>query len=578
MKVCDILHPDYKRLIVLWSKYRCVFEGGVAFINKYLQPFSSREDNKDFAIRKSLTYAPAHAKAAIMEIKNAIFQRMPDIKRSSGTQSYKEAVAGRNKGVDFNGNTMNGFIGRLVLPDLLSLGKIGVYIDRHPLPEQPSKADVQSRAPYLYTYAAEDIRSWAIDPDTQTLMSLLLCDTIDDIDPDTGLVVGVNRRYRLLKKNADGVELAFFDRDGLSVQIIQLNLMEIPFVLFELSHSLLTDIADHQIALLNLASSDMNYALKGNFPFYTEQYDPLAEQTFVRQAIDDIPDDNVDALGEGTAGEAQDAAIAKNLAVRVGVAQGRRYPKGLGAPAFIAPPIAPLTASMEKQEQIKREILQLVNLAVSTLRPSRASAESKREDQKGLEAGLSYIGLELEYGERQLQQIWGMYEHEKTDPSISYPQNYSLRTEESRRKEADDLLKLLPMLPSAMYQREVAKEIAEITLGHRVTDEKLQEIRDEIDASKVIVTDPEVINMDIENGLVSVETASQARLYPKDDVEKAKKEHAERLARINAAQSNPAARGTVDLDSDPNPAEEKEKSRQTDKDGVPSDKTRGGGK
>lgn len=578
MNIQDIIHPDYIRLSAIWRKFRLVFEGGGSFIDAYLKSFNSREDSRDFYTRKAVTYAPSHSKAAVMEVKNAIFQRMPEIKRANGTKSYKEAVAGRNRGVDFNGNTMNGFIGRLVLPDLLAIGRIGVYVDRHPLPEKASKADTLKRPPYLYTYRAEDIRSWSKDPITQRLTSLLLRDATDEVDESTGLVTGTVVRYRFLQVIDDNVMVTFYDADSKEISRNTLDISEIPFVVFELSHSLLIDIADHQIALLNLASSDMNYAIKGNFPFYVEQYDPTAEMTNLREATDEQSDTG-EPLGIGTAGEAEDADTAKNPSIRVGVTQGRRYPLGAEAPGFIAPPTAPLTASMEKQEQIKREILQLINLAVSTLKPSRASAESKREDAKGLEAGLSYIGLELEYGERQIQLYWAMYENERIDPSVSYPQNYSLRTDESRRIEAKELLEFMPQLPSKQAQKELAKEVSEILLGHRVTDQILQDVRDQIDKAKVIVIDPKVIALDLENGLVSTQTASEARLYPSGDVKVAQKEHAERAARIVAAQAGAGARGSDDIDPDPKTSGTKEKaaSRNTDRDVDIKDKTRGEG-
>ena len=39
---------------------------------------------------------------------------------------------------------------------------------------------------------------------------------------------------------------------------------------------MIKDVVNHQIALLNLGSSDVNYALKSNFPFYIEQKDQRA--------------------------------------------------------------------------------------------------------------------------------------------------------------------------------------------------------------------------------------------------------------------------------------------------------------
>jgi hypothetical protein len=46
---------------------------------------------------------------------------------------------------------------------------------------------------------------------------------------------------------------------------------------------------------------------------------------------------------------------------------------------------------------------------------------------------------------------------------------------------------------------------------------------------------------------VDVATASKAKCYPEGCVDIAKKDHAERLARIMAAQSDPANRGMKDL-------------------------------
>ena len=57
---------------------------------------------------------------------------------------------------------------------------------------------------------------------------------------------------------------------------MELELTRIPFVLLDIGDSMIKDVVNHQIALLNLVSSDVNYALKSNFPFYIEQKDVRA--------------------------------------------------------------------------------------------------------------------------------------------------------------------------------------------------------------------------------------------------------------------------------------------------------------
>ena len=571
-KASVMTHPEYDVEISDWNKFRLTFDGGQPFIQMYLKKFSIREDETDFINRREMTYCPAHAKAAVMDIKNAIYQRMIDIVRKEGAVSWRAAISGSEGGVDLTGNSMNGFVGRIILPELLSMRKVGVFIDK---PRQDAVVDIgQSRAirPYLYAYRAEDIRNWSYDGQNN-LIAVLLRDTVPVIDEETKLVTGTVTRYRRLTKVSNGVEVIFTNESDEQIgNPIILNLEHIPFVIAELNQSLLTDIANYQIALLNLGSSDINYALQSNFPFYTEQYSPASEMgAHLIQS-----QDKHDNLTPGTSAE---STIAKNREIKTGASQGRKYPKGVDRPNFINPSSEPLKVSMEKQDRLISEIRQLINLNLNTLEPTRASAESKKEDHKGLESGLSYIGLELEYIERQIATIWNNYERSKNEATIVYPQKYSLRSDKDRREEAKELNDIRPTIPSVTYQKEISKQIVDTTLGTLVPNDTLAKINKEIEAAKVINTDHEIVRQDHEAGFVSTELASTILGYPKDEVAKAKKDHAERAARILKAQTAPGSRGVEDIDGNPkSPEDEKEKSRNTELEDKVEDKTRGDGK
>jgi len=542
MKVNEIVHPDYDAMSSKWTKYRYTFAGGSDFINKYLKSLSTREETADFSTRKEISYCPAHAKSSIMEIKNAIFQRMVDITREGGSKTYQEAIRGNMRGVDRAGNNMNGYIGRLILPELLALGKIGVYIDRAEGIEDLTLADTVEKHPYLYRYQAEAIRAWSFDIENK-LDSLLLQDTRDEKDEDTGLVVGTETVYRLLKKQDGVVTIKFYDAIGqpLIGEEYTLGISEIPFVIFEISQSLLTDVSDYQIALLNLASSDMSYALKSNYPFYTEQSSPLANP-FIKSAM-------TGGVSGSEPGEASEADTAKPKEIIVGSTDGRSYPKGTERPGFIHPSPEPLRVSMEKQKELIQEIRQLVNLAVTNIVPTRASAESKKIDMGGLEAGLSYIGLELEYGERQIQEIWSMYEGTSDIATINYPERYDLRSDEDRRVEAEKDSEIMETIASPTFQKVMAKKIVRTMIGHQISNEEMDKINTEIDSAPfVVVRRKDYLEIDLENGLVSAATASRACGYPDGEVEIAQKEKAKRLAVIKESQesSDPASRGNPD--------------------------------
>src|ERR1035438_586341 len=152
---------------------------------------------------------------------------------------------------------MNAFIGRWILPELLSMARVGVFVDM-PRLEGPTKADVKGKTPYLYWYGAEDICSWVTN-DQDEFTEILLIDSIIEASGDEYyLPYNTIRRYRHVWINEDGfvtMQLYGDDQDNKPIldEPMVLNLRKIPFHVFELSDSLLMDAANYQIALMNLA-------------------------------------------------------------------------------------------------------------------------------------------------------------------------------------------------------------------------------------------------------------------------------------------------------------------------------------
>lgn len=541
-KITEITHPLYASNVLKWEKYRSILTSGKEFVESYLVRYSARETEADFNERQSMTFTPSFAKAALVDVRNAIFQRTSDIRRTEGPKSYSDAITGERQGVDLEGNSMDSYIGRVVLTELLGMSRVGVFIDK---PVQEEGANLrQSREirPYLYSYKAEDIRAWAHDENGE-LETLLLRDHTEDKDELTGLTTGTVVEYRLLQKVNGAVVIRYFDAEGMELTQREstLKISMIPFALFNLSSSILEDAADYQIALLNMESSDIHYALKSNFPFYTEQYNAQADMAHLKGG-------------------------AANKETQVGMTKGRRYSQGMDRPGFINPSSEPLEISMKKEAELKADIRRIVNLNVSGLSPTRSSAESKEFDNHGLESGLSYIGMELQHGENTIAKVWA--EYEGTDSSvIKYPSRYNLVSMDERIETAKKVRVEMPMLPSLTYQKEMAKEVSTQMMGSKVTTEVLAKIHAEIDRSAVIVCDPDIIKQDHEAGFVSDKTASMSRLYPEGEHKQAAKDHAERAARIvmaqtSAKESADQARGANDEGNDPKAGEKEKKDSQ----------------
>lgn len=606
ISIGSIRHPFWRNKIADWTKWRLVYDGGPDFVEAYLEHYTTREEKKDFERRKRVSPTPNFAKAAVNDIKNAIFQRLVDVTRIGGHDTYMNAVQGEDFGVDLHGSSMNSFIGRELLPELLTMARVGVFVDMPPINGTTLK-DAIGKRPYLYFYRAEDILSWSFRPGRpDEFDNLLVRDYVELRHAVTGLPSGSYERFRFMfiDPEDEKVHVRFFktipnpEPEGQVSEIqidefgnptaedIILDFGIIPFVMMELSDSLLADTANHQIALLNMESSDVMYALLSNFPFYTEQQDDRDFSHFKAPA------------GQGgDDGTAATAGAPREKEIQVGATHGRAYGQNMERPKFIHPSPEPLKASMEKQEKLKQDIRQLVNIALTNIKPRMASAESKAMDQHGLEAGLSYIGLVLEHSERKIAKYWAMYLSAEPG-SINYPERYSLKSSAERRKDTEQLAELRSKVPSPQFQKLITCQMAQILIGHEVPNSIMDAIRKEIKAAKSFSGEPDTVFEAVERGILDLESAAVLLGYPPEVAKAAAKDHTDRLARIAIAQQhkphshshehnsddplahdpeNQGARGLSDLDGAPqqNAKQEKADAADSTTDAVVSDSGRG---
>lgn len=600
-RLIDTRHPLYIKDQGQWDLWRLTYDGGQKYLDRFLQQFTRRESPEDYRQRKLVSPTPMFAKAALHDIRNAIFQRMRDIVRRGGSDSYMKAVEGQAGGVDRRGASMSSFIGISLLTELLVMGKVGVYIDM-PALNGPSLAEVGNAQPYLYMYRCEDILSWSctMPESPNQFQALLLRDHGVCYNKSTNhmgitLPSGTFERYRMVwvDEKTKKVHIQFFNSSAKPIDSVGVEqpiespivteLERIPFVLMDVGDSLLKDVAKHQAALLNLQSSDVSYALLANFPFYIEQRD-------LRGAGDHLKTPK-SADGTSTTGGQPGA----DEDIRVGVTQGRAYDLKAEPPGFIHPSSEPLQASMALQEKLEDDIRKLVNLAVSNKIGKRASAESKKMDNQGLEAGLSYIGLVLEAAERQIAEHWAAYEQriisKREIATVKYPDRYSLKSDRDRIEESEKLVNLMSTVPGRTVKKEMAKLVASKLLGGSASVEVMATIMDEIDAAKYTTSDYEIIIAARDAGLCGEQVASMALGFEDDEYKQAKKDHLERILRIAEAQTkgagagdasnneNAGARGLPDMSDDPagDAREEKSKSRDTTLSDDTKPKTRGEG-
>jgi hypothetical protein len=587
----ELKHPHFIANEMNWLKWRLTALGGTEFLRHYLVKYSKLEGDEDFAIRKKISYVAAFAKKGLNKIRNAVFKRMVDIVRSGGPRSYQDACSVKDvRGVDLQGSSMTAYLAREVLPEMLSMSKVGVYVDMPPLPG-PTVADKGDRRPYLYTYRAEHIRSWAVNRngDPSEFVAVLLEDSDYNCDDKWELLpyeMVTSYRYVWIDRETGLVNVKFYNQDydekGSAYWVesapIELSIRKIPFVVFNISDSLLADAADYQIALLNLNSADLGFALKANYPVYTEQVDWRSESPHLKTAtLANTQSSSWDMMSSQVTVNADQIRQ-----IRLGAMGGRQYPANMERPGFIHPSSEPMVASMAKEEQMKREMDELITHSLSTLSPTQEAQRSTDEDDQT--AGLHYIGLALETGERKLAEFWAMYDGGEP-AKINYPTDYTLTTEEERQQRATFYKDMIPHIPSKTGQREVAARMVKTMLEGSSDPKDIEKAIREVKEATVIFSDPEGVKTDLEQALVTRKLASKIRGYPEGEAEGAQKEYEERLKLIAVSQSpgggtgklvdDGAARGTGGADPTSGKQEKTASQKNQDTEPVPHDKTRG---
>ncbi len=540
------MEPNYLRDMHWWQLWRDCYYGGVDFTFRHLHKFTNRESDVDFSNRRQITPIPSFAKTAINEIRNAIFQRMSDVIRRGGTPAYQTACTGLAGGIDLRGSTMNYFMGHKLLTDLLVMGQIGVYIDMPPV-NGPTLADTMGMRPYLYIYQVEDILSWSVSSPSNPseFKAVLLRDRGVDYHVDNllgvTLPIGSYERFRLvwIDPGTGHVMVRFLNTAAEPIDPmsglptldppIELQLTRIPFVLMDIGESLMKDVAHHQIALLNLGSSDVSYALKANFPFYTEQQD--------LRSVGDHLKHNVNPDGSAQIG----GQPGSDKEIMVGPVQGRAYDLKTERPGFIHPSAEPLKASIELQQKLEDDIRKLVHLTVQNKTGRSFAADVKELVAQGIESGLAHIGLILENAERRVADYWACYEESNVKKRqiahVKYPDRFNLTPNKDRVAEAQGLAKLMSAVPGRETKKELAKDLVTTLLGSRLSADRLTAIYKEIDNCAYSTSDPDTIIQASINGLVGEQTASMALGFNDDEYLQAQKDHQARIERIAQSQT-----------------------------------------
>ncbi len=510
-----------------WREWRDCYAGGSHFRSEYLEQYDGKEETADYNRRERLTPIPTYAKKEINAVKNAVSQRLPDIIRREGSDKWQEAVRGVGRGIDLRGSSMNNYISQTLLAEMLIMGEVGVLVEAPELPKmerQLSKADIpKTFQPYLNMFAIEDapILIEAPSDSVSDWAHVLLRSHKHEFNLKTGKndCVESFRYYWLDEARGGLVSIVSLDANGVeNAPQIHTDLEAIPFVNFDIGGSLIADVCSHQITLLNMISADSSYAIDSNYSFLTRQRG------------------NNNAGSHLTGGEGDDT-------VRTGSKRGLFYNKGMDRPGFIAPPTAPMKASLELRRELKAEVRELVRGAVADL-----------GDEGSIESGLASIGFVTQAAEQRCWDHYVAYEEKRPDqrkaitPSVQYPESWSMKTDEERIEVATKLLTLGMNVIGREAKEQAAVDAIDFLHRGKKTTEQIDAMKKAVKNSPIVIGDPQILISAKKEGILCVETAAVGLGAEEGEGERALADAAKRAEMVVAAQSdvNEATRGNED--------------------------------
>lgn len=527
-RIIELRHPTWTKTHDSMVNWRLAYEGGEAFVNKNLRRYSRRETPTEFTERKTISYNPSHTKRVVNSIRNSIAAKLNEVVRT-GDPAYQKII---QEDIDNKKSSIDSFLASQVLPMLLVQKRALICVDAPPLPEKTTKAEDDGH-PYAWFVSAEDLLTFHEDDDDGILDVALIRESIDETDDETGLTTKCRMRYRFIKYLKPGMEFGGFSGEGVLIALYKDNgeedgepvfikgMTRLPLIDINITTSIVEDIVRHQISLLNLASTDMQFLYRANFPVFTRQIKPnksLAPKMGTKKVA------SAPATVSQSSEFDEDDSNNKG-ATQMGVSTGLQYEEGLNSPSFIAPTTENIKISLEKQRALVEEIqvlsdLSLTNLSIKAL---EQSGKSKSMDQIGKEAGLAYLGTVLETAERELAEVFHEFLSSAVEYTITYPTDYSLKTQQERNEECESLDKVKKLIRNKMYQKSVEKRIAEIATRPFESAEEVKKIQDSIDLESWLDDNNEraiAIQQDVMNKIMSVPTAQAMRgLDP--EVEKA---------------------------------------------------------
>jgi len=366
-KIIDTTHAEYEDKLATWERYRLAYLANDEYYNTTINAFSSKEGSTQLAERKRQAYNALPVKNYISALQNHTWRKRFDYEYEANNQLVDDIL---QRNADGKFNSIFHFHANDILKWLPTYDTVWIYTAQHSFQGEITLAQQREQGlnPYFVLVSPENITNWKLKEDSQTEFSQVMMKTWEEVEDEYGFAA-FQMRYLVFREDV----IIKFDEEGEEVERYDNEIGKVPFVRLTIDESFISDIVRIAAAAVNLASGNLNFLNKSNFPILTQKgQEPL---------------ENFNAYADTGVFVGEDGEM-KYL----------EYPTG----------------SLDFNENTMKALQELADRAASQKYQSIAtkmtqSGESQKENFKDIDAALAWINNTISEGLIQSVKYMGLY-------------------------------------------------------------------------------------------------------------------------------------------------------------------------
>jgi len=467
-KIKDRRHPLYDAYIDDWEFYLLSFNGGDEYIETHLETHRL-ENPGDYTRRKNRAYYLNYCSPIATIPSDFIYKK-------EATRPADKKLTIFRENVDRRGTNIHEFMRKVCILGAL-YGTIHILIDKPNKTKEMLQLEKEGKKltkyhnsllnPYATIVQPQSLLDWSINPETQELNWILLCETVyDDADfmqeriESVQYKVWTPNEWIIYNENNDEIDRGWHGLGRIPLvthyhKDVDLNLV---------GESMIKDVAESNKAIFNWCST---------------LDEMICRQTF-SQLI--CPDD-----GSMTADEVDGEGGSRALKA-IGTASAFTYPaEARHPPAFISPDTKQLRTIWDMVVNHAREMFRLSGLvSAKTSMIEKTGQTGKAEEMKFLDMAvfLAAKAKSLENTENKVNEFVYLWQGEPNiiPERVHYPDKFDIT---SPLDIVDLYVKVTTNAISGRLNKEMAKRLVHQVLPH-AEDEIVSEIYKEIEANKYL--------------------------------------------------------------------------------------------